>query len=300
MSAPSESLALLLNPTAGGGRATRVAERAGAALDAAGAVYRVRASQSAEHLAELTRTSVAAGQTPVAVGGDGTLAAVAREVAGQGVAIGLLPAGRGNDFARVVGIPTDPAAAASVLLDGDDSRLDLGEANGHIFLGIASFGFDSDANRIANESRAIKGSLVYLYAGLRAALGWRSATFRIRADGYREREMVGWTVAIANSKAYGGGMFIAPDASLTDGCFELVTISGTGKLRFLAGLPKVFKGTHVQNDEVEVVRTREVEVDASRSFDVYADGDRLTQVPVKARVLPGALVLRTPKAQALA
>ena len=294
MTGTDRRFALLVNPTAGGGRASRVVEDASAILGQVDASYRILSSESSSHLKSLVGEAIRAGEMPVAVGGDGTLACVVRELSGSSTPVGLLPAGRGNDFARTVGIPTNPRASALNLVQGTDTAFDLGEANGQIFLGIASFGFDSDANRIANESSLITGGLVYLYAGLRAALGWKSATFQIAIDGSLVREIVGWTVAVANSRAYGGGMFIAPDADLTDGELDLVTIADSGKLRFLANMPRVFKGTHVQSPLVEVVRAREVEVDADRPFDVYADGDLLTSLPLRARVIKGGLLMRVP------
>ena len=288
-------LALILNPAASGGASERVLAEAERVLLRSGAAFRVARSKSAADLARLSRAAYDAGEMPVAVGGDGTLACMVRELAGEDVPIGLIPAGRGNDFARVVGIPTDPSAAVETLVTGTDVQIDLGEANGKPFIGIASFGFDSDANRIANETRFIRGSLVYIYAAIRALINWRPARFEISSTGLPPRTFTGWSVAIANNQAYGGGMFIAPDADLTDGLFDLVTIAGTRKLRFLGAMPKIFKGTHVEDSDIDVVRLAEVEVRADRPFDVYADGDLLTRLPVKARVLHSALTIRVPQ-----
>jgi len=167
--------------------------------------------------------------------------------------MGVLPGGRGNDLARVLGIPTEPEAAIEIVLAGHSRPIDIGEVNGKRFLGIASVGFDSDANRIANESR-LRGNLVYAWAALRALATWKSARFTI-AIGDAHTRVEGYSVIVANSKAYGGGMFVAPDAELDDGEFDVVTIGHVGKLRFLGNLPKVFKGTHVDEDEVSVFRT---------------------------------------------
>lgn len=293
----SRPLALILNPAASGGASEGVLVRAESALRRHGAPYRVVRSKSPGHLAESARAAGGSGELPVAVGGDGTLACMVRAMRGLDVTIGLIPAGRGNDFARVTGVPTDPEAAVEVLLRGEDREFDLGEANGEIFLGIASFGFDSEANRIANEARLFKGSLVYVYAALRALLGWVPARFTVSRPSAEERSFTGWSVAIANSKAYGGGMFIAPDADLQDGLLDVVTIAGTRKLRFASALPKLFKGTHVEDRDIDVVRTDRVTVSADRAFDVYADGDLLTSLPVEARVLRSALTMRMPREQ---
>jgi diacylglycerol kinase family enzyme len=168
----------------------------------------------------------------------------------------------------------------------------VGEAT---FIGIASCGFDSEANRIANQTRFIRGNLVYTYAGIRALMSWRPASFTLRLDG-QPRALTGYTVAIANSAAYGGGMFLAPDASLTDGLLDVVLIADQPRLQFLRHLPKVFKGEHVRLPAVTVVRAREVEVDADRKFIVYADGDPIAQLPIKVSVLAGAVRVLVPVA----
>ena len=101
--------------------------------------------------------------------------------------LGVLPGGRGNDFARVLGIPLDPVAACAVLADGAERPLDLGEAGGRVFAGIASCGFDSEANRIANETRLVRGNLVYAYGALRALIAWRPPRFTVEIDDGRRR-----------------------------------------------------------------------------------------------------------------
>jgi len=169
----------------------------------------------------------------------------------------------------------------------------VGEINGHRFLGIASCGLDSNANEIANQARLLKGHLVYLYAGLRALAAWKPARFTITLDG-RRSEFSGYSVAAANSKAFGGGMFLAPDAELDDGLLDVVHIVQFGKLRYLANLPKVFKGTHVDEDVVFVDRASEVVIEADRSFAVYADGDHITDLPATIRVLPRGLQVIAP------
>ena len=111
----------------------------------------------------------------VAFGGDGLVGAVAGALKHSDGVLGVLPGGRGNDFARVLGIPLEPVAACAVLATGIVRELDLGEAGGRTFIGIASCGFDSEANRIANETRLVRGNLVYAYGALRALASWRPA-----------------------------------------------------------------------------------------------------------------------------
>ena len=214
--------------------------------------------------------------------GDGLIGQIGGALAGGEVPMGVIPGGRGNDLARVLGIPTEIPGAVELLAAGSTRAIDVGEVNGRRFLGIASCGFDSDANRIANQARLVKGNLVYLYAALRALAAWKPARFEVVLDG-DPREFTGYSVAAANNKAFGGGMFIAPDAELDDGKLDVVWVGQVAKLRFLANLPKVFKGRHVDNDEVTVLRAAEVKISADRPFAVYADGDHLADLPATIR-----------------
>ncbi len=288
-----DPLVLLVNPSSGGGRAQAVLPRAEAALDARRVPFRVVRTRSLDHGIAKALTAVEAGEVPVVISGDGMIGAIGGALAGSETPLGIVPGGRGNDLARVLGIPTDPEEAIEIVLAGHSRPIDVGEANGERFLGIASVGFDSDANRIANETRLLRGNLVYAYAALRALAGWKSARFTI-AIGDRRTRVEGYSVIVANSKAYGGGMFIAPDAELDDGEFDVVTIGQVGKLRFLGNLPKVFKGSHVRNDEVRVVRASSLSLSASRPFAVYADGEHLTDLPADLRVIPRALRVLVP------
>jgi YegS/Rv2252/BmrU family lipid kinase len=263
-------------------------------LDRHALAFRTVIARSLEHGVDEALVAGAAGEIPVILSGDGLIGQAGGALAGSDAPLGMIPAGRGNDLARVLGIPSDVRGAVEVLAAGNRRAIDVGEANGKRFLGIASFGFDSDANGIANRARLVRGNLVYAYAAVRALITWRPASFTVVLDGEERITMQGYSVAAANNKAYGGGMFLAPDAELDDGLFDVVLTGRVGKLRFLVNLPKVFRGTHVHEDEVTVRRARRVEVTASRRFAVYADGEHLTDLPVDLRVLRGALQVIAP------
>ncbi|HEX2265490.1 MAG TPA: diacylglycerol kinase family protein [Solirubrobacterales bacterium] len=286
-------LTLLVNPSSAGGRTLKLLPQVEAALDARRAVFRVERTRSLEHGVELALRAVELGEVPVVVSGDGLLGAVGGAMAGADTPLGLIPGGRGNDLARALGIPKDPVEAVEVVLAGHSRTIDVGEANGKRFLGIASVGFDSECNRIANETHFLRGNLVYAYSMPRTLIGWKPARFTI-ADGGERKRISGYFVAVANNSVYGGGMYIAPDAKLDDGEFDVVSIGEGGKLRFLWGLRDVFKGTHLEKDEVDVFRTPRLDIDASRPFPVYADGDHLTDLPVSLRVLPRCLSILVP------
>jgi YegS/Rv2252/BmrU family lipid kinase len=286
---------LLVNPSAGGGRSAREAlPRVERALRDRGLEYRRVFTEDLEHGCREALAAVAAGETPVVMSGDGLIGQVGGALAGSGATMGLIPGGRGNDLARVLEIPVEPEGAVDVLAAGNVREIDVGEANGKRFLGIASCGFDSEANRIANEAKIVRGPLVYAYAALRALVAWQPANFTLTLDGER-RQVTGYTVAAANNKAYGGGMLAAPDAELDDGLLDVGATGDVGKLRFLRGLSKIFDGEHREVLRVQSWRAAEVTIEADRPFVVYADGDPIAELPVTVKLLPRALRVLAPR-----
>lgn len=288
-------LTLLVNPASAHGRTLKLLPRVEQELDALRIPFRVERTHGLEDGVERALRAVEGDEVPVVMSGDGLVGAVGGAMAGSETPLGIVPGGRGNDLARVLGIPEDPVAAVGVITAGSTRRIDVGEANGKRFLGIVSVGFDSEANRIANESRLMRGNLVYAYAALRTLLTWKPGRFTIRVGEERVR-LSGYSISVANSRAFGGGMYIAPDAELDDGQFDIVSVGEVGKLRFVGNLPKVFKGTHVNQEEVRVFRASQLELTASRPFPVYADGEHLTDLPASVRILPKALSVLVPPA----
>jgi YegS/Rv2252/BmrU family lipid kinase len=288
----SRPVRLIVNPSSGGGRALQELPKAEAALARLGLTYAVHPTTDLEHGRELARAGVENGELVATLSGDGLVGAVAGAMAGRpGATLGILPAGRGNDLARVLGIPRDDIdAACAILRDGVQRPLDLGRVDGAPYVGIASLGFDSDANRIANEAPSWLGPMAYAYAALRAIAAWEPATFTIEADGGPARTVRGWSVGLCNNKAYGGGMYVAPDAELDDGLLDLVYCAEMSKRRFVTKmLPAAFKGTTTQLPEVTTFRVREARVSSDRPFVVYADGDPIGQLPATFTVEPSAV-----------
>lgn len=284
---------VICNPVAGGGRALKRLPAAVRELERLGAPHRVVKTRNIDHARAEALIAVEAGETVAALGGDGLLRPIAAVLRNTESALAILPGGRGNDLARVLGVPTDPAAAARLAVEGRERLIDMGKVNGEPYLGIASFGFDSDCNRIANETRLIRGNLVYLYSAVRAMVAWRPATFTVTVDGERH-ELTGFSVAVANSKAFGGGMMLAPHAELDDGQLEVVMISQTSKLEYVSKLPRVFKGTHLEDASVHVLRGATIELAADRDFEIYADGDPIGHVPARVEVEQRCLRVVTP------
>ncbi len=284
---------LIVNPSAGAGRAARLLPDVEMALRSHGLPFRVDRTTSIEHARELARAARDAGELAAAMGGDGLAGAVAGELQGSDAVMALLPGGRGNDLARKLGIGHDPVAAVDILAAGNERAIDVAEAGGRVYVGILSAGFDSAVNEIANGTRLPLGTLVYAYGALRALASWSPAHWDVVVDG-TEHSFDGYAVAVANSGVFGGGMWLVPDAELDDGMLDVALTAHRPKGAYLRGLNKVFKGTHVHEPGFTLLRGREITFRADRPFTPYADGDPIAELPVTVRVLPGALRVIAP------
>jgi YegS/Rv2252/BmrU family lipid kinase len=285
---------LLCNPSAGGGRAARILPRAERALRDLGVGVRTEVTRDLDHARKLARGAAQGGEVTVTLSGDGMIGAIGgvlREF--PGAVLGILPGGRGNDTARSLRIPLDVEGACAVVAHGREREVDIGELDGRSFIGIASLGFDSDANRFASAAPARLGRLVYVYGALRALATWQPARFDLLLDG-EPLSSVGYSVAACNTGCYGGGMYLAPDAVVDDGMLDVVLIASHSRRSFLMTLPKAFKGAHVKHPAVRILRGCELRVDADRPFTVYADGDPIGRTPATIRIVPRALRVLVP------
>ena len=281
---------ILVNPVAGHGRAPHKALPVAKLLRQAGAEDEIVNTTSVADAREQARACGAGGIVAVAAGGDGMVALVAGAAVESGGPFAIIPGGRGNDFARQLGIdsPGEPAEIASRLLEGEERAVDVIEAAGRTVVGSVYAGVDSQASVILDRTRWVPGPLQYQYAAVRALATYKPSTFTIEVDGVRH-EQRGANVVVANSGYYGSGMHIAPDAEIDDGLLDVVVIDAASRWQLVRSLPKVYDGRHVTLDEVHVFRGREITVSADEPVDAYADGDRLSALPVTATVRPGAL-----------
>lgn len=298
---PIRSFTAIVNPAAGG-RGGRSAARPltplaplARALRDAGAEVEVEYSRDLGHAVELARSAAAGrpGHVVLGVGGDGMIGAVGGALAGTGSLFGIVPAGRGNDFARQVGMPSDAAPLAALLLSGAPKPVDTIRCNGIAVLGSVYAGVDAVANRNANRSRLLRGSASYYMGALRAVATWRPVAYRVTVDG-EPYERNGYTVVVANSGFYGFGRRIAPTATVDDGVLDVVIIRDGPKSMFFAVMKALEDGSHVRRPEVEVLRGRKVRVEADRALPYGADGEVDGTLPVAAEVMPGALALIRP------
>ena len=324
---------LVVNPAAGGGRSRRLLPAVTGVLADAGVRHQVCESASLEHARELAAAAAARGDVVVAFGGDGMVGGLAGTVAEAGGVFAIIPAGRGNDFARTLAIPFDATEAARLIVSGRERAVDLiavggagrGGADGGevVVAGSVYLGVPAAAAAIAAGSRFPPGAMAYPVAGLRAVAGWRTTTFRLelsglagpdgetRADGETGAvgadgetgadEFSGGVLVVANSQYFGAGMKVAPHADVTDGLLDVVFLRGGSKLAMLRGLGKLKDGSHVSMSHVASSRARAVTVTAGRAVPGGADGEALACAsplaagsPLRIRALPGALRLIGP------
>jgi len=307
------SFTAIVNPAAGDSASASSLIALARLLREAGADVAVEYSRGLDHATGVARAAAETGRVVLGVGGDGMVGCVGGALAGMETGtgreadagkdagpdpvFGIVPAGRGNDFARQLGIPSDPEELAKLLLEGEPRAVDAIEANGTPVLGSVYAGVDAVANDNANKTRLLRGSAAYYFGALRAIVTWRPADYRITVDG-EAFERRGYTVVAANSGFYGFGRHIAPDARVDDGLLDVILIRSAPKRLFFAVMRELEDGSHVRRPEVEVMRGREVRIELTgppgRTLPYGADGELPGVLPVTARVMPGALRVLAP------
>jgi YegS/Rv2252/BmrU family lipid kinase len=306
MTAEPRSFTFLVNPTSGGGAAPAAVVPVARALREAGASVDVTYSPGPLAMDALVAAAVGRGDVVVSVGGDGMLSSLAGLVSSAGGTLGVVPAGRGNDFARMLGLPLEPGAVAATLLDGEVRHVDLLSlslpgADARFVAGSVYAGVDARAGEIVDRAHRLPRRAQYPYAALRALATYSPARYRVAVDG-DERTYAAATVVVANSAYYGSGMKIAPTATVTDGVLDVVVIEAASRLALMRSLPKVYDGAHVDLPEVTVLTGRRVELaaDSGRPVPVGGDGEPLGQLPplsaepAVVEVRPGALAVIAP------
>lgn len=274
-------LKLIYNPTAGRGRARRHVREVEELLRARGARVDCEPSTGPEDLVRIAAESSRQNYDRVVVaGGDGTLNLAVRQFDLVRGTLALIPTGSGDDFARVAGIPRDIPGAVDTVLTGRVREFDVALANNLRYLGVAGLGFDSEVAEYANRNvKFLRGSAVYFYAILRVLPRFRPRPVTIQIEDATRKEQIMFA-AIGNTRQYGGGIRITPDALPDDGLLDLCIVHSTTRLQLLKTLPKAYTGAHCESPFVETLRGRTFAFDSETSLAVYADGEPLTRTPV--------------------
>jgi diacylglycerol kinase (ATP) len=288
---PTREIALLTNPTAGKGKGGRVRDHALQRLRGAGIVVRSLQGRDADEALDLARQCVADGvEALVVCGGDGMVHLAVQAVATTTTALGIIPAGTGNDVARYFDLPrSDPEAAADRVIAGRTRTVDLARSGSRYFVTVLAAGFDAIVNERANRMTWPKGQMRYNLATLAELRVFEPLPYILQIDG-RQLELEAMLVAVGNGPSFGGGLRITEGALLDDGMLDVVIIKPMSKVGLIRTYPKLFKGTHVTHPQYEHHLARSVTI-AAPGIVSYADGERFGALPLTVECAAGALTV---------
>jgi YegS/Rv2252/BmrU family lipid kinase len=228
-----------------------------------------------------------------AVGGDGTVHEVAKRLIGTELALGVVPMGSGNGFARHVGLPIAMQASLAVCGEGRIVTIDTATVNGAPFLGVMGLGFDAlVAHRFAEQST--RGLRTYVNEGLSAFARYRPEEYEIEIDGRRTSRRA-FVVAVANSSQYGNNARIAPIASLQDGLLDVVTVADVSFLSALPLLVRLFTGTIHRSSRARVAQGKHIRIRRDAPGPAHLDGEPVDlPAQLDVHVVPSSLRVLVP------
>jgi diacylglycerol kinase (ATP) len=295
----SMRVTVIINPISGRqGRPGTAYHRAALAqqvLSAAAIEHEVRITERPGHAYTLAREAVARGASLIfAWGGDGTMNEVGRAVAFSNTALSLIPAGSGNGLARELRVPMQPEEAFTMALRASERTIDVGEINGHFFFNVAGVGFDAHVTWLFNNSpHGRRGMLPYVTIAARELLTYRSPKYTITADGETISSHA-LLIAVANSRQYGNGALIAPDACLDDGQLDMVLVQERAPLVTLWKARRLFNGTLTAAEGILLKRVTQVTIAAEEPLRFHVDGEPVAeQSPhLTIRIHPRALRIK--------
>jgi diacylglycerol kinase (ATP) len=290
---------LVVNPTAGRGRAVPTASALTALLADRGHSLVDLSGTTGPEAERRARDAVSARLIDVlaVVGGDGTVHLGTNVCAGTGIPLAIVACGSGDDSARALGLPRrDPTGMARLITTAAVRTVDAGRrADGdhqRWWLGVLGAGFDSVVNERAMRIRMLHGRARYLAAVARELPTFRGIPYAVECDGDRV-ETQAMLVAVANGPSFGSGMLVCPDARMDDGLLDVLVVHRIGTGEFLRVFPKVFSGRHVGHPAVEIRRARRVRLEAE-GISAQADGERFGALPLDLECVPGAVQVIAP------
>ncbi len=298
---------VILNPTAGGGRSGRRQKALEAALEAAELRFRIVLTETPGHATALACEAACTSAVVVAAGGDGTVQEVAAGLLKSGghAALGVFPHGTGNDFARVLSLPTAPLAAARVLAAGRTRRADCGLVHWtedgakeeRLFVNAVGIGFDAEVAVEAARHKHLRGLAAYLTALLRVVRRWPGPHATLH-DGRGTRLYEGplLMATAGNGISLGGGFLLTPRASVWDGKLDIGIVAHAPVRRIVRLLPDAVRGRHGAQPEVRMHRLSALVAESRTGLPLHADGEVLARRAqrIVASVLPGALRVVVP------
>ncbi len=288
-----QEMVAIVNLTAGKGKCERLWPHIQTYLQELGLQLQVHFTQGEGDATQIAKKAASDGFSYIlSVGGDGTLNEIVNGIVGcPHVTLGIIPAGSGNDFVRTLGIkPDDWQAACRKIKENSSKVIDLGQVNGRYFINVSGVGFDAAVVDCANTwgKAHFKGTMAYVAAVIKTLWEFQAAQFTIELD---DQVVVGpsWLTAVANGQYFGGGMWVAPNADLQDGYFDVCVLGDLSKFAFLRSFPSVFSGKHLQHPAIKIYRARKVTVSVDRPLPIQTDGDVVAKTPITFSVCPNSL-----------
>jgi diacylglycerol kinase (ATP) len=282
--------ALVINPVSGQGKGATVGTYVAGFLKQRSIDYTIVTGNNSVALMDHLQTFINKNsdcEGVIAVGGDGLLHILLQRIVPAQIPFTLIPAGTGNDFVRTMGWDLENIdSQLESVLKNRPSTIDLGLVDGEWFGAILSTGFDSVVNEKANSMRWPKGPMKYNAAIATELPRFKPLHYEITLDD-RIVSTEAMLIAVANGRSYGGGMLVCPNASISDGYFDVMVLHPVTKLEFLKVFPRVFAGTHVTHPAVEILRSKTVRIESKAV--AYADGERIGQLPVSAECISNAV-----------
>jgi diacylglycerol kinase (ATP) len=289
MKSSSSLWAIVINPTSGQGKGAELGKLVAGYFARNDLKYQIISGISAKNvLHDLKKFLISNLECPgvISVGGDGLAHLVLQATVPLGVPFAVIPAGTGNDFVRALKWPIDDLEGLlNKITTTAPQEVDLGLVDGEWFGAVLSSGFDSTVNEKANTLKWPKGPAKYNVAIALELPLFKPSYFQIEMDD-QTINTDAMLIAVANGSSYGGGMQVCPDASLSDGLFDVMVLNPISKLEFIKVFPKVYKGAHVNHPEVNIYRTSKIRI--SSDAVAYADGERIGSLPVSAECVSGA------------
>lgn len=267
-------ISFVINPVAGKGKAMQIVESIKQAMTIAGNEFEILISKYPRHPEELAKDALKRGACAVvAVGGDGTVTEVARQILSSSALLGIIPRGTGNDLAKSLQIPEQIDEALRVICAGKTMRMDVGNVSGTNFFNVAGCGFDVDVVvRSRKYKKKIGGLGAYLAGVIEAIFSSKLIKMRIVSPTFTgERNIL--LISVANGAYFGGGMKVAPQAVLDDGLFDVCVISDVPRRKIIALLPKFINGSHLSLKYCEYFKTDRLSIETKTPVVLQVDGE---------------------------
>jgi YegS/Rv2252/BmrU family lipid kinase len=303
---PDESVTtytLVVNPVAGKGHAARLIRPLRLEFERRGIEFTLIETHAPGDATSAARDAVTS--VVVAVGGDGTLNEVANGLAGSSKALGIIPAGSGNDFIKSIGITRNVQNAVEVLLRGARRRIDLGKVvcsegnapQGRLFINGVGVGFDA---AVAVRTRSIpylSGTALYIAGVLQTLAHYTPPEFHLSMN-HTSVSSSNLLIAIGNGRCAGGGFYLTPDAQVDDGLFDICVIEKKTVPEIIRLMPRVMRGKHFDIPGVKFFKEKRLHIFADSEFSVHADGEIIGEGvhEVALEVMPAALDIIAPEA----